>query len=339
MGLCFSKWTDDKAAAVTNKLYDEFELPSSVGGKVICITGCTTGTGYYMALAAAKKGAIVVMLNRPSERQDKALSKLKDSAPSGLFEFIPCDLSSFKSVRAACDTLQAKYADSGIDVMCCNAGVMALADMATEDGYDIQMQTNQLSHTLLIHGCWALLEKAAAAHGEARVVMHSSLARDQPAGKVDPKMYGPNGGNLGGNGASMFFGGARWVRYGQSKFANLMFSQALHHRLVAKGSKIKSVCAAPGLAATNLQVTTAEQGGMSETWLMAIAQGAGDGALSLMQASFGADVASGEFFEPKLTGGAPFKTPLKPQEENKETQDQVWDLCEKAADVKWEGVL
>jgi NAD(P)-dependent dehydrogenase (short-subunit alcohol dehydrogenase family) len=54
---------------------------------------------------------------------------------------------------------------------------MALADVATTDGYDVQMQTNHLSHFLLLKEVFPLLEKAAAARGEARVVHHSSLAR------------------------------------------------------------------------------------------------------------------------------------------------------------------
>ena len=135
----------------------------------------------------------------------------------------------------------------------------------------------------------------------------------------------------------MLFGGARWVRYGQTKLANLMFSQALHRRLAAKGSKIKSVCAAPGLAATNLQVTTHENGGMSETWIMGLAQSAADGVCPLMHSCFGTSVQSGDFYEPKGgVVGLPEKIPLKPQELNEEAQDLVWDLSEKACDIKWD---
>ena len=73
---------------------------------------------------------------------------------------------------------------------------------------------------------------------------------------LEERYLGANGGNLGGDGASMFLGGARWVRYGQTKLANAVWTQALHERLQARGhSSIKAVCAAPGLAATNLQVT------------------------------------------------------------------------------------
>jgi len=44
---------------------------------------------------------------------------------------------------------QFQHINGGIDVLCSNAGVMALEDDATQDGYDVQMQTNHLSHFLL----------------------------------------------------------------------------------------------------------------------------------------------------------------------------------------------
>ena len=61
----------------------------------------------------------------------------------------------------------------GLNVLCNNAGVMALGDKATTDGYDCQMQTNHLSHFLLTKELWPLLEMQGA---NARVVNHSSLS-------------------------------------------------------------------------------------------------------------------------------------------------------------------
>ena len=39
----------------------------------------------------------------------------------------------------------------GLDVLCCNAGVMDLADERTVDGYEVQMQVNHLSHAILVN--------------------------------------------------------------------------------------------------------------------------------------------------------------------------------------------
>merc|ERR1719336_3364093 len=67
-----------------------------------------------------------------------------------------------------------------------------------------------------------------------------------------------NGGNLGGDelGPEGGFSGGRWVRYHQSKLANVVFTYALRDRTTKAGSKVKALVAHPGLAATNLQQTT-----------------------------------------------------------------------------------
>ena len=65
----------------------------------------------------------------------------------------------------------------GLDVICNNAGIMALKDQATIDGFDIQMQTNHLSHFLLTKELLPLLEIAAEKRGEARIVNHTSISR------------------------------------------------------------------------------------------------------------------------------------------------------------------
>ena len=60
---------------------------------------------------------------------------------------------------------------------------------------------------------------------------------------LDGKYLG-KGGALGGNGASMFFGGARWIRYHHTKLANAVFTVALDARLRARNSRVKAICAA-----------------------------------------------------------------------------------------------
>ncbi|CAJ1333076.1 unnamed protein product, partial [Effrenium voratum] len=135
------------------------------------------GTGYVAAKTALKKGAYVVLLNRKSSRADEAEKTLSAAVPGGKVSAVECDLQSFASVRGAAEKLKEMFAGTGIDVLCNNAGIMAMPDEATGDGYDVQMQTNHLSHFLLTKEIFPLLEKGAEQRGEARVVNHSSLAR------------------------------------------------------------------------------------------------------------------------------------------------------------------
>ena len=66
-----------------NTVYTDAYLSTlpSLKGKVVCITGCTTGLGYVCAKTMAEKGAKVVMLNRKSERATKAESTIRGNRP------------------------------------------------------------------------------------------------------------------------------------------------------------------------------------------------------------------------------------------------------------------
>ena len=56
----------------TRRGYDPLPFLPVLTGRVVAVTGCTTGTGYAVCRAMAQKGAHVVMLNRPSERATAA---------------------------------------------------------------------------------------------------------------------------------------------------------------------------------------------------------------------------------------------------------------------------
>ena len=153
-------------------IYKKPELPSfyfpafkaalgSLEGKVFVITGTTSGTGQVAAETIAEKGGRVYMLNRPSPRAAAIQETLSQRHPDGRVSTIDCDLQRFQSVRRAAAELSRRCGDSGVDVLINNAGVMALADVATEDGFDIQMQTNHLSHFLLTQALFKSLTRAA----------------------------------------------------------------------------------------------------------------------------------------------------------------------------------
>ena len=300
---------------------------SDMSAKVVAITGTTSGTGYVCARELAKLGARVLLLNRASERANSALERLQAEVPNGRFEAITCDLQDFDSVRNAASVIKEKVGQ--LDVLCNNAGVMAMPDQATKDGYDVQMQTNCLSHFLLTKELFDLLK----ASGDGRVVNHTSMARR--GDPLAPEYFEKKGGNLGGDGTeeeNMGFSGPRWQRYHQTKLANCAFTYGLQQRLEKAGiTNVMPLLAHPGLAATSLQLTTADTGGMAkDSPLMTNAQSAEDGATGIIRCCADPNAQSGDFYGPERWTGFPAK--LAP-EDYLSSPDNVrinWDGCEAA---------
>uniref|UniRef100_A0A0G4FYK7 Uncharacterized protein n=1 Tax=Chromera velia CCMP2878 TaxID=1169474 RepID=A0A0G4FYK7_9ALVE len=312
MGVFGSKPYDKEAVEknMKDEVFEEFvERLPDLSGKVVAITGCTTGLGLWAAIAAAKKGAArVLMLNRKSTRSEDAETKVKERAGVGVaVETVELDLMSPASVKACAERLtELLKGKGGLNVLANNAGIMAMKDVRTESGYEVQMQTNQLCHALLTSLLMPLLEEAAEKNGESRVVMHSSSARDIPSGNLKLEYFRPcEPGTLGGDNNSMVWeaatgAGGPWQRYHQTKLANVCFALALSRKLKERGSKVKVAAADPGVAVTELQVTSPGFKSLPN-WLASsiMAQTAADGSTPLLACCFLPDVESGDFFLPK----------------------------------------
>ena len=313
-------------------------LPS-MAGRTVALTGTTSGTGRVAARTVAELGAKLLVLNRASERSTAAIGELSAACPDAEIHAVECDLQSFASVRAAAVSV-AGLCPEGVHVLCNNAGVMALADTATGDGFDVQMQTNHLSHFLLTRELMPLLERAAEASGDARIVNHSSVARMSPSKSLQAEYLEANGGSLGGDGSSlqnMVFRGPRWLRYNQTKLANAAFTAALHERLQTTGSNVKALVAHPGFASTHLQQTSAAEGGMGTLLtrvMMRFSQSAEDGAMGILSCMCLPEVQSGQFYGPG-SGSNAFKGKAEPFAlesfyDNPATRALVWQKSEEA---------
>ena len=296
-----------------------------------------------------------MLLNRESEKAKAALEKLgkdKTDAESAT-ELIPvtCNLLSFDSVKAAAEETNAACEKlGGLNVLANNAGIMAFPDERSKDGYEVQMQTNHLSHFLLTKMLMPSFQMALESGGEVRICQHSSGAR---RGKdLEAKYFEKSDpGTLGGQSLE-----ANFYRYHQTKLSNSTFAMALHKKLQEKGFdilKFKSVVAEPGVSSTDLGVNLKAS---NMSWFTRLKfklvewqfryftkiQSAADGALPLIEACFGEDVDSGDFFYPKeIRTGVPYKAISKGElaEGNSkhetrtlkpENQDLVWAKSEEA---------
>jgi len=323
-------------------------------GKVVAITGCTSGTGFHLAEAAARKGVSrLLLLNRPSARAVEAEKKIRAIADASGFEVkvetVDCDLQDLKSVKACAEQIGKVSAQSGVDVLVNNAGIMAMPDKRTVDGYDLQMQTNHLSHVLLTQRLLPSLRRAGELRGEARIVFHSSSVRDTPNVDLEAEYFektseGTLGGDAHGVMSEMVLNrGGPWHRYHQTKLANAAFAMSLHDKLQKQGDlKLKVMVAEPGAAATELTATTVSHGGMPawmKKMMSGIAQSAQDGTAPLMTAAFSPEAQSGDFYAPiQGVKGVPIKTIAKgvPVKQNAEklttsqaNKDTAWTMSMK----------
>lgn len=329
-------------------------LPSMTG-KTVAITGCTSGTGLVLAQVAAKQGATIICLNRPSKRAEKAVEQLKEAGATVIH--VDCDLTSMTSVRAAGPLVMTAVGDNGLDVLCCNAGIMHSKDIPTDDGFDPQMQVNQIAHFMLISQLWPALTKAGELRGEARVVMHSSAARnfDGHCGMATMpgcarKLQAPyfekhEAGGLGGEGKCIcmfMFCGKTETRYQQSKLANFVFAFALRDKIIEAGSKVKSIVAHPGVAKTQLFYNGPAKSGflpncMGPILECMLMQSTENGSLGIIRGSLASDTVNGDFFGPSYPcypwvfwGAAVRRKPETRFAEDKAGKELVWKKCEEA---------
>lgn len=290
------------------KWFHEFEKNiKEQKDKIVVLTGTTSGTGNIATRTALKKGASVVLLNRNVDKAKKSLADFFEAheGSESRTTFIKCDLQDFESVEEAAEEVTKLFNEEGFDVLVNNAGVMALEDKATKDGYDLQMQTNHLSHFKLTLMLYPLLEKRAEKVGEARVVNHSSFLRLWPPTALKSKYFQKKGGNLGGDGTGMTTGG-RWQRYHQTKLANSAFTVEMQKRLKKANSKVFAVCAHPGIAATSLHDTSAKGGGMkSARSALKNSQSQEDGTMGLLKCIFDDNLKKGGLYGPKGFTGRP----------------------------------
>mmetsp|Transcript_9581 Transcript_9581/g.17799 ORF Transcript_9581/g.17799 Transcript_9581/m.17799 type:complete len:332 (-) Transcript_9581:45-1040(-) len=327
---------------VKTKWFEAFkkELPR-VEGKVFLITGTTSGTGFVAARTVAELGGEAVLLNRKSGRVEEAMARLQSAVPEGKFVDIECDLQSFDSVRRAITEIKERY--QKIYCLCNNAGIMASPDDATGDGYDVQMQTNHLSHFLLTAELFPLLEAEAREKGDARIVNHSSLGRNLTKNKrLEEKYFGKNGGNLGGNSKTVGIRMAspNFYRYFQTKLANSVFTIGLKKRLEEKQIPIRCCCAHPGGSDTNLANGLKWDcctGCLLPCITPYMMQTAEDGAMGILLGMIHPDAQSGVLYGPKKDGtkGPAVINPPKPWEVDPIAIEMLWRTSEEATGVKF----
>jgi NAD(P)-dependent dehydrogenase (short-subunit alcohol dehydrogenase family) len=95
-----------------------------LSGRTVVVTGGNSGIGYEAALVLAARHANVVIACRSLDRAGIAASAIAKAHPDAAIEVTELDLANLASVRAFTDAFHKLH--QRLDVLCNNAGVMAL---------------------------------------------------------------------------------------------------------------------------------------------------------------------------------------------------------------------
>jgi len=284
-----------------------------LSGKVIIVTGASSGLGKEIATVLASKNATVVMAVRNTEKTQVVVNEIKEACPKANLDIRKLKLDSLESVKEFAQGILKDY--KSLDILINNAGVMACPFSLTQDGFEIQMGVNHFGHFALTGLLMPLLKSTK----NSRIVATSSVAHK-------------NG--------NMDFEDINWGKrdyktmqaYSDSKLANLYFTYELSRRLEGKDNNPMVVAAHPGVTSTELSRHSL----IFRTLIPLFGQKADAGSLPTLRAAFDTEAKSGDYFGPdgfmEFRGNAVL-VKSTPQSYDKAKAGQLWEISEKLTGV------
>ncbi len=291
-------------------------------GRTAVVTGANGGLGLETTLGLAGAGAHVVMAVRNQEKAAAAMETVRAQHPDASLELVALDLGDLASVAEAAEKILAAH--PVIDVLVDNAGVMAMPERRTVDGFEMQLGVDHLGHfAFTAHLLPALLRAEAA-----RVVTVTSTARflGRPVDPDNPHLDGKYD---------------AWRAYGQAKLANYHFGLGLQRKFAEAGVAAQSLIAHPGLSNTDLQSTTVAEGGGGRAghFFHGLTQRLGmspaQGTLSQLRAATDPHARGGELYAPRFAAVGPaVRRPVLRRFDLDKQIDRLWEVSERETGVR-----
>jgi retinol dehydrogenase 12 len=197
-------------------------------GKVVVITGATSGIGEVAAQNLARMGARIVMIARNPQRADLMLARLRQIGPGVDHRVHLADLSKLADMRRV--AAEIATAEPKIDVLINNAGAMFTRREVSTDGFEMTFATNHLSYFVVTDGLLKPLQAA----GRARIINTASEAHRGAQIDFDDLQFNKD------------YSG--FTAYRRSKLCNILFTKELAGRL--KGTGITANSLHPGFVST-----------------------------------------------------------------------------------------
>jgi len=174
-------------------------------GRTAIVTGGYSGLGLETVRVLTGAGARVIVPARDRQKAEQALGGL-----AGV-EILPMDLNKSESVADFAAAIVGRA--EPVHLLVNAAGIMATPLSRDEEGHEGQWSTNHLGHFRLTCGLWPALVQA----GGARLVSYSSRGHQIAPVDFDDIDFERRPYD-------------KWVAYGQSKTANVLFALALDRR-------------------------------------------------------------------------------------------------------------
>ena len=204
------------------------DLPR-MDGKVVLVTGASSGLGLAAAEGYARLGATVWMIGRDRERGERARAEIVARSGNGDIHVGVCDLSRLASIRSFAGRFPSRA--ERLDVLVNNAGAMPQTRELSADGIELTLATNVIGPFALTTRLTGLLERSA----PARIINVSSGGMYAQRIKVDDLQS-----------AQEHFDGP--TAYARSKRAEVILTEIWAQRLAGSGVAVHAMH--PGWADT-----------------------------------------------------------------------------------------
>ena len=217
-----------------------------LAGKNAIVTGGYSGIGFETVKALASAGAAVTIACRDLPRGEQVARDLNQEIGADRIDAMALSLDSQTAVKEFADLYLERR--NTLEILICNAAVMACPFEKTADGFELQFGTNHLGHFALFQH---LLPALKAANG-ARVVCLSSTGHFLSPVMFDDigfknRPYDP------------------WKSYGQAKTANALMVVGIQSRFSDDG--IEAFAVHPGGIMTTLQRHMSDEDIQSRGWV------------------------------------------------------------------------
>jgi NAD(P)-dependent dehydrogenase (short-subunit alcohol dehydrogenase family) len=200
-------------------------------GKVALVTGGSSGLGQETARILAAKGAQVILTARDVPKGEGVAEAIRSSTGNRQVEVDAVELGSLASIRAFATRFLDKH--PVLNLLICNAGVMACPFAKTTDGFEMQFGSNHVGHFLLTNLLLPALRRGA----PSRIVSVSSRGHHFSPVIFDDIHFERRPYD-------------KWQSYGQSKTANILFAVELEKRFARE--RIHAYALHPGGIMTEL---------------------------------------------------------------------------------------